>query len=254
MLYAHILSPLARSRYFSSFSLFFNFAQWSDGTAKSVSRLFFIVYYNKIWSSGLDWAIHFYSPSPPEYFACLISPGEILVCVYIIWQGGKKSVVCTTLSGLPIPPSRAYSAFTSIYISSLSLSLSLSHSLSLIYSLSLTYSHSFSLTHSLTLRLTHSLSLSLIHSLSLTLTYSFSLSYTPTHSLSHSLSVSLIHSLSHSHSLSFSLTHSQSLSLSLSIILTHSSLTLSLTHSQSYTFTLSLIHSPSLTHIHSLST
>ena len=95
----------ARSRYLSFFSLSFSFILWSAGTTKFtiLQVLFFVVDYNKVWSSGQDLVILLYVS--PIGVCAYHSLGQVLGCAYTICSYGQISVSCTSPSGSPCPTS-----------------------------------------------------------------------------------------------------------------------------------------------------
>ena len=90
-----MFSSLARSLYFSLFSLSSIFTLWSGGTAKSTIRqVFFFCWLLErlfVWSRLGD---PFVSQNPREYCASH-SPGRVLSCAYATWSYSRILISCT---------------------------------------------------------------------------------------------------------------------------------------------------------------
>ena len=88
-------NSLARPRYFS-FSLSFNFTQWSAGTTKSTIRQDLVV-----WPRLGDPFV-----SQNRIGVCVFHPpGQILGCAHTICSHGSTIISCTIPIGSPCPPS-----------------------------------------------------------------------------------------------------------------------------------------------------
>ena len=84
-------NSLARSRYLSFLSHFFNFTLWSAGKAKSTNLqvlFFFFVNYYEVWSSGRDLVIRLYLKKSLRNLRVSFSRTDVGFCIYhlFVWS------------------------------------------------------------------------------------------------------------------------------------------------------------------------